>query len=71
MIHCQFLRPKFSTAMIANTCGTFTLPPLARAQLPRLLPFAANLLLSDFNKEWNGFHSRFYRGLICITYQDF
>src|SRR5688572_20830895 len=59
MIHCQFLRWELSGAMMANTCGAFALPPLARAQLPRLLPFAPNLLLSDFDKERNGFHIGF------------
>ena len=58
MIHRQFLWQKLFAAMMANTGAPFALPPLARPQLARLLPFASNLLLSDFNKETNGLHIR-------------
>lgn len=70
MIHRQLLRSEFSAAMMANTGGPFALPPLAGAQLPGLLPFPSNLLLSDFNKKRNGFHADLPT-IICTAGRDF
>ena len=49
MIHREIRRREFLAAMVANPRGAFALPPLTSANLARLLPLAANLLLGNVN----------------------
>ena len=56
MIHRQLSRWKFLATMITDAGRALALPPLARAQLARLLPLAANLFFGDLNKEAQKFH---------------
>ena len=41
---------------MAYAGGELALPPLARTQLPRLLPLAADFRLANFDEKRNGFH---------------
>ena len=56
MIHCKFRRRELAAAMVTNTARALALPPLAPAQLARLLPLAAYLRLGDFDQKWSRFH---------------
>src|SRR5581483_158673 len=58
MIHGQLLRREAPAAMMADPGRALALPPRAGAQLARLLPLAANLLLGDFDQKGR----RFQRG---------
>jgi hypothetical protein len=56
MIHRQLSGRELPTAMVTDSSAALALPPLRRAQLARLAPFAANLLLGNFNEKGNRLH---------------
>ena len=51
MIHGQFFGRKLAGAMMAYAGGALALPPLARAQLPRFSPLAADVFLRYYDYE--------------------
>ena len=72
MVHRQLPRQKFAAAVMAYAGGKLALPPLGRSQLPRLLPLAADFILSDFDEKRDWFHFRLRReGLFVQPIQIF
>lgn len=58
VVHGQFSRSEITAAMVANPVGTLAFPPLALAQLTRLLPLATYRRVTDFDQKCSGFHQR-------------
>lgn len=68
MIHGQLFRWELAAAVMTNAAGALALPPLAGANLPRLLAFAPNLFFADFYEKRCRVHgAHFAEGIRSTT----